>query len=858
MPSCKTNLSARISPGAQCGPVQPPSAAPGLDRASEAPICRPMVAIAAILAAGIALGAVFPGRCTAGLGVAAVAGLALIRGMVQGRGQAAAPLFLILSLGYLSLQPWLAPRQQPGHAARYAGGQAVPIQGTVHETPRVTAGRQKFTLSLQKPEGRSEDAPFRGLVRVTVQGLTPAFSQGETLAFTARLRSPRNFNNPGGFDYRRYLYLQGVQVSAYVTADRVRCLHTAPAAGMHRAGERYRNRIGALIDKSSGADTAAVLRALTIGDRSKVFQALRNAFNRTGVGHLLAISGLHVGIVAALVYGFSIRLLVWWPLMVERAWSAKSAALFTAAAVWGYSLLAGFAPSTQRAAMMASAYLAALLLERDPDLPSTLALAALIILTVHPPALFSVSFQLSFAAVGWILAGVRPSLKLAGCGPVRRIGGWARQFLLVSFWAVLGTLPLVMQTFNQVSLVGLAANFVFVPWIGMLVVPLGLGAALTALISPGASLWIFKICAVILDPALKLMYLLADWPPSAISTFTPRPVEIGLYYAVLALILVCWRHRQAFRVRSLVAAGVLVVAGLTADGLYWGHRRFWHQDLRATILDVGQGAAAVIEAPGGRVFLVDGGGFGDNAVFDVGRRIVAPFLRYQKIRTLDLVVLTHADADHLNGLLYVFDTFPVGAFWSNREASDTLGYRTMAETVARRKIDWPCFDALARSRFFGPTLVELLYPAPDFLERITSEPWRRGNNSSIVVRISAAGRSMLWTGDIQAPAEAELIACNQAALKADLLALAHHGSRSSNTGPFLDAVRPAMAVVSCGWHNRYGLPHREVIQRLGQRGIDLWRTDRDGAVLVHFTDQAVRVHPFLSPGQDGQRRVWVP
>ena len=811
-----------------------------------------------ILAAGIALGAVFPGRWTAGLGLAAVAGLASIRGMVQGRGQAAAPLLLMLALGYLSLQPWLAPRQAPGHATRYAGGPAVSMQGTVLEAPRVTAGRQKFTITLQRPEGRSENGPYRGLVRVTVQGVSPVFSQGETLAFTARLRSPHNFNNPGGFDYRRYLYLQGVRVSAYVAADRVRRIHAAAAAGTHRDGDRYRNRIGALIDLAGAADTAAVLRALTIGDRSKVSQDLRNAFNRTGVGHLLAISGLHVGIVAALVYGFAIRLLVWWPLMVERAWSAKTAALFTAAAVWGYSLLAGFAPSTQRAAMMASAYLAALLLERDPDLPSTLALAALIILAVHPPALFSVSFQLSFAAVGWILAGVGRSPKPAGHGPVRRLGRWAHQFLLVSFWAVLGTLPLVMQTFNQVSLVGLGTNFLFVPWIGMLVVPLALGAALTALVSPSVSLWIFKACAGILDPALRLLRILADWPPSAVSTFTPRPLEIGLYYAVLALTVVWWRHRQAFKVRSLVAATVLVVAGLTADGLYWGYRRFWHQDLRATILDVGQGAAAVIEAPGGRVILVDGGGFGDNAVFDVGRRIVAPFLRYQKIRTLDLVVLTHADADHLNGLLYVFDTFPVGAFWSNREAADTLGYRTLTETVVRRKIDWPCFDALPRSRFFGQTRVELLYPPPDFFGKTLSEPWRRGNNSSIVVRIRAAGRSMLLTGDIQAPAEAELIAHNRVALKADLLVLAHHGSRSSSTGPFLDAVSPAIAVASCGWHNRYGLPHREVIQRLGQRGIDLWRTDRDGAVLVHFTAQDVRVHPFLFFAQDERRRVLVP
>ena len=138
----------------------------------------------------------------------------------------------------------------------------------------------------------------------------------------------------------------------------------------------------------------------------------------------------------------------------------------------------------------------------------------------------------------------------------------------------------------------------------------------------------------------------------------------------------------------------------------------------------------MIEAPGGRVMLVDGGGVADNAVFDVGRLIVAPFLRYQKIRTLDLVVLTHADADHLNGLLYVLDTFPVEAFWSNREAADTLGYRLLTETVARRRVPWPSFGDLPGVRSFGDARVELLYPPPDFLEKAAVQSWRRGNNSS--------------------------------------------------------------------------------------------------------------------------------
>ena len=303
-------------------------------------IHRPMVAIAAALTVGVALGALVPGRWGMGLGAAAIAGLSLVRGLRRGRHQTAAPVLLILASGYLSLQPWLAPRQGPNHAARFADGPAVALRGMVVETPRVRAGRQQFTMALQRTGESRGAGPHRGLVRVTVWGVTPEYDRGDILSFTARLRSPHNFNNPGGFDYQRYLYLKGVRVSAYVTADHVQRLGTAAPGAMPSALDLYRHRIGELIDRAAAPDSAAVLRALTTGERGNVSESLRNTFNRTGVGHLLAISGLHVGIVAALVYGIWIRLLVWWPLMVERAWSAKAAALFAAAAVLVYSLLA--------------------------------------------------------------------------------------------------------------------------------------------------------------------------------------------------------------------------------------------------------------------------------------------------------------------------------------------------------------------------------------------------------------------------------------------------------------------------------------------------------------------------------------
>ena len=824
--------------------------------ATEA-IHRPMLPLAVALAAGIATGAWIPGRWIEAGVLAAGSVLVVIRGTTEGRHQVAAPLILIVALGYLSLQPWLTPRLGPGHAARFVDGPPVTVHGTVVSEPRMTAGRQKFVLALFRPKGTRPAGPDRGWIRVTVQGAFPFILRGDVLSFAARLRSLRNFNNPGGFDYRRHLFLQTVRATAYVNADQVQ--RRVPANGDGSSGgglARFRRRVAALVGGAADPDSAAVLTALTIGDRRRLTEDLRDVFNRTGVGHLLAISGLHVGIVAALVFWLWARALIWCPFMLERAWTTKAAALGSAAAVWGYSLLAGLSPSTQRAALMVSAYLAALMIERDADLPSTLALAALTILVVHPPALFGISFQLSFAAVAWILIGMHPGPEAGPTRPqgvIARLRGRAAQFFRVSFWAIAGTLPLVMQAFNQISLVGLGANFIFVPWIGMLAAPLALAGTVLALVSAPAAALVFSASAALLAPALALLRVLADWPLSALATFTPRAVEIAIYYAALAAAMAWLRGRHATGAgaaawRRRVLAGSLVALALLADVLYWGHRRCWHRDLCATVLDVGQGAATVLELPGGAVMLVDGGGFADNAVFDMGQRVVAPFLRYQKISTIDVMVLTHPNADHLNGLLYVLDHFAVGEVWSNHETADTLGYRHFCETIARRRLHWPPFADLSRCRSVGQARVELLYPPPDFQRRIAVQPWRSGNNSSLVLRVSAGGRSILLCGDIQALAESELAAVHGAALESTALLVPHHGSRTSTGATLLEAVRPRAALISCGWRNRYGMPHREVLRRLAQHGVSVWRTDLDGAIRLSFDERHLAVRPFLSRG----------
>jgi competence protein ComEC len=242
---------------------------------------------------------------------------------------------------------------------------------------------------------------------------------------------------------------------------------------------------------------------------------------------------------------------------------------------------------------------------------------------------------------------------------------------------------------------------------------------------------------------------------------------------------------------------------------------------------------------------VDGGGFSDNSRFDVGASVVAPFLWRKKIRTLDLVVLSHPNADHMNGLLFVLRHFRVRELWTNGEPSETAGYQRFRKIVEDKKIFEPEFSRLPRRRRMGGATVTIGNPPPDFFGRSRFEPWRNKNNNSLVLHIRFGRVSFLLPGDVMAAAESEMVQSAGEQMAAHILIAPHHGSRSSNTELFLDTVRPWVAVVSAGMNNRFGFPHPIVRQRYRRRGVPLLRCDRDGAVLCSSDGKSFRLTTFL-------------
>ncbi len=834
---------------------------------SENVFFRPIIPLLLFLIIGIWIGMLAPGHAIWVHGAIYVS-IAVLAGFIQKRRQALGVALTLFGLaGYLILQPWVAPRFPSHHVVHFAGAKLWTITGVIDETPRPYARGVRFIVKTETLKANKQnDLPavsVTGRVRLSLVGDVPELVKGYRITIAGRLKKVRGLNNPGGFNYRRYMAFRKVWVTSYVPLKRLLAVEKKRSPKGLFDIDLRRRKVARLIDSACQGDSRRVLKALVIGDRNEISGDLRNIFNRAGVGHLLAISGLHIGIVASVVFLFAVGVFSYIKPFLREAWTRKAGAITAMMAVVLYGLLAGMSPSTQRAVIMVAVFLLTYLIGRRHDSMNSVAIAALIILIIDPPALFSISFQLSFAAVVSIIYGLNRLQIAKRLNQANISRQWPRRVyakfayvFMISVLALGGTLPLAMFYFNQISLIGPIANLVIVPLIGFLVVPLGLFSALLSLFSTSAAVLGIKISAQVLSPSLGLVNIFAEWPYASIKTVTPTPFEIGLYYLLFgALVSVGARHRSAHSSRSygqdvskIRLAKVLIVIALIAgsiDAGWWAYRRFGHKDLRVTMIDVGQGGATLLELPKGKNLLIDGGGFSDNSVFDVGARVVAPLLWRNKIKTIDTLILSHPNSDHLNGLLYIAKHFKVKEIWTNNEEADTLAYKRFLEIVRAADIRLPNFKRLPRDRNMRGVRLQILYPPVDFLEKRQKEKWRTSNNNSLVIKASFGTTALLFPGDIMAAAEKELINVAGDRLKSTILVAPHHGSRSSSTPAFLNRVQPVSVVISSGAPQSYYLPHPSVVARYKERGYQIFGTNQNGAIMITTDGRELRIKPTV-------------
>ncbi len=765
---------------------------------------------------GIILGAAVPGYLFIAAIIAAASAMMIIRDIRYHSRAAISPLILLAALGYIAIQHWVCPRLPDNHISRFCEDQYQEITGIVAEEPVNKNNRLRFVLNTEMLMG----VPVTGKLRLTSAPNETEIHCGDRISVQAKIRTPRNFHNPGGFDYERYLAFQKIWATAY--AKQIVIVEKNADTGIRWRIEKIRLKISEFMRRhGEGKDETELLRALIIGDQSSISESVYDDFRRTGTAHLIAVSGLNIGIIAML----SFRLFRWFlsrfKFFLFRAWTKKGAFLLSLFPTAAYVLISGMAPPALRSFWMVIVFLAATFFEKEQDSVNTLAFAALIILSIDPPSLFSVSFQLSFAAIFWIVYPMSEMPKT----PRLRI-------LTSSTFAILGTLPIVSLYFNQCSIIGLLANLFFIPVFGYVIVPLGLSSVFLYPLSESIASWIVILSNRILKFNLILLDILADIPLASVRTVTPSYLEIILYYLMFAALL-NWKKKAA----KITAALVLIAA--IGDVGYWCYERYWNPNLRVTFIDVGQGNSALIEMPEGHCMLIDGGGL-EGSAFDIGSAVVAPFLWQKKIVTIDTMVMSHPHQDHAGGLHYIAENFDVKRLWMNGQEADSENYRKFMETIRNRNISVPKFADIFGLHDINGVAVKILYPQKDF------QGFGDENNNSLVLKLEFGKISFLFPGDIKKEGERELVETSGTDLKSTVLLAPHHGSRTSGSKIFLESVNPEYLVISVGWKNRFHLPNSKKLKEYQSRQIPIFRTDMNGAIVFSTDGKILYVCPAIS------------
>lgn len=724
----------------------------------------------------------------------------------------------------------------------------VQVWGEILTSPKVDGDRVRFVLLVRELDWLGKTYRLREKVQITLrleeqweQQAAADLKPGHHLALPLTLRSPKTAANPGGFDYRRYLHEQRIHWLGEQTG--IRAVQVISSEFSLRSlifdGQQ---RLLFVVDKLYDGEVAAFLKGLLVGERDAVAAQQADDFSALGIAHILAISGGHVAIVVALLLT-SLQ-----SIGVSRERSIGVTLCFLPV----YALLTGMQPPVIRAVIMAALALLALRQHRPYDSLYALGMAALLMTVWDPYLLFQVSFQLSFLITFGIILWTD---RLAQWMAVRP-GWWNRPAvrypLAMTLVAQLASFPLVITYFHEYSLLSTLANLIFVSLLSLIVLPLGYISLLFGLISPGGAFLLAGLNQKLSELVLAGTSQMAQWRLFATTWPTPSLYWIVVYFLLCAWLMALlpqkrwlppvyegrlagraarrplhWRQVSPLLVVSLLA-GWIVLA-------YLPHGT-WERGVRVTFLDVGQGDAAIVEMPQ-EVWLIDGGGqlkWEQEAwrerreAFDVGEDVVYPYLQHRGIRKIDVMVLTHGDADHVQGLKAVAERLPVRAVLVNGSPS-TPAQAEVLEALRKREV--PIYRAHRGLSWKSGEGIEWEVLHPPETERVEND-----NRHSIVLRLLAYGHEVLFTGDLDAEGERQLL--SQGMLRpVEVLKVAHHGSDTSTTREWLAALRPKLAVISVGEGNRYGHPSPEVLRRLEEAGIPVLRTDRDGAVVLRFFPQ---------------------
>jgi competence protein ComEC len=718
---------------------------------------------------------------------------------------------------------------------RFCDGDSHQISGVINSLPKKYQNKTRYTINCTRID---LDTVVGNLILTVYhdsvkQAVSPLLF-GEHITFNSKIRAIRNFSNPGGYDYKFRMRLKGITGSVYANSRFI--VQSGPVnsdffARVMQIVQRIRDRFSSHVAKAVQStderqpdfftnQARAVLTALVTGQKEMIHVITRDNFSKAGLSHILAVSGLHMSLVGLGFFSVFIFILNRQPTFVITGLAKKTSGLLTLLPLTAYAFFAGFSPSTQRALIMAAVFLTSFLIEKEKDPLNTLYFAASLILLIDPGALFSISFQLSFVCVFFIISGFIFLRQIWGM-PKNK---WIKRVLvmiLTTVFAGIGAAPVTAFYFNMFPMVQVGTNFVMIPVLGFFCLPLGLAGLVSMDLWPGLAHLLLTLDIHILSYCLQGVYWIAglDWTWTRV--VTPRPIEISLYYAlILCLGFAIMKKNKG----AIYLIFLLIVAGIISAG-QGILKRFNPGKLVVHTLDVGQGNAAVIITPDGKTLLIDAGGFGGRSTFDTGRYLVGPFLWQSWIKTLDTVILTHPDSDHMNGLPFIFENFKVRQWIKNHDISSSGVFRHLMQIAGKKGVS---------INIPGPDPCRILWDQVkiSILGRDGMNPGAHNNNNSLVTRIDFLSFSILFPGDIEEKREIELVNKKDFNLKSDVLMAPHHGSCSSSSELFLDKVGPSEVIISCGYRNRHKFPCRTVLQRYRRNRIAVFRTDLMGAVTL--------------------------
>ena len=703
-----------------------------------------------------------------------------------------------------------------GELPRELEGQDVVVEGVIASLPEQgssVSGEQKgreqrrarFQFVPESLHWRGESQALPGKLLLSWYQNPPPLRAGERWRLKVRLKRPHGFMNPGGFDYEAWLFQQGIRAKGYVREARKSPSPHAPAninqrispAGtdypVHQLRQQLRERIQAALHDHP---LRGIVLALAIGDRQQIGRDQWQLLMRTGTNHLVAISGLHVGLVAGFAF-FAMRGL--WRLSataVIRWPAAKAGAVAGLLAATVYALLAGFSVPTQRALMMIAVVMLALLLQRHTRPSSLLALALILVLLIDPMAVMAPGFWLSFGAVAVILYGMSGRLAMRSLW-----WRWGR----VQWLVALGLFPALLLLFQKASLVAPLANLLAVPWVSLVTVPLTLLGAVLLAPLPMVGEWLLGLALWSVDGLWWWLELLGQWRFAQWSRAAPA----GWAITVALLGLIWFLAPQGVARRWVGVVGFLPLMFVSPTALPLG-------EAKVTLLDVGQGLATVVQTRN-HVLVFDAGPRFSSG-FNTGEAVIEPYLLAQGRSGIDTVIVSHGDNDHIGGVPALLRDLPVQQLLTSelKKLDDFIG--------SENEIEARACEAGQRWQWDGVQF-EMLNPA-----KAEHKRGRRENNRSCVLRVQAGDDSVLLSGDIEQAAEREMMARLAEKLQSTVLVVPHHGSKTSSSAAFIAAVSPDIALFPVGYRNRYGFPKPQIVQRYRDQNVRLFDSANHGAI----------------------------